>query len=220
MVYKAVIFDLDGTLLDTLETLAYYGNLALEKWGYTPYEKDAYRYMVGSGAKNLIRRMLQKQGKETEEAFEKVYKTYIQAYHNNTLYKTAVYPGIKALLEALSQKGLRLGVLSNKPHEATVPILKSFFGENLFTVMRGGMDGVPLKPDPTAALQVAEEMGAKPEECLYVGDTAVDMETGKRAGFYTIGVLWGFRDFEELSAAGADRIIERPGEILSYLEER
>jgi len=217
MQYKGIIFDLDGTLLDTLETLSYYANLALEKFGIAPYEKDAYRYMIGNGAKILIRRMLQGRNLETEEMFEKVYHTYIDAYNSDTLFKTKIYPGICEVLAALQENNMKIAVLSNKPHEATVPILKSFFGAETFFEMRGAMEGVPIKPDPTAALSIAEKMQCKPEECLYVGDTAVDMETGKRAGFYTIGVLWGFRDRAELCESGADRIIEHPAEILECL---
>ncbi len=215
MQYKAAIFDLDGTLLDTLETLAYYGNRTLEKYGLAPYEKDAYRYMIGNGAKVLIQRMLE--GRAREDLFDAAYKTYIDAYHADTLYKTEIYPGIEKMLVALRGKGLQLSVLSNKPHEATVPILKNFFGADTFAEMRGAMEGVPIKPDPTAALEIAEKLGALPAECLYIGDTAVDMETGKRAGFYTIGVLWGFRDEEELRLGGADRIITNPAEILDCL---
>lgn len=215
MQYKAVIFDLDGTLLDTLETLAYYGNQTLEKYGIAPYEKDAYRYMIGNGAKVLIQRMLEGRGAGT--LFDAAYKTYIDAYNADTLYKTEIYPGIEALLAALRERGIRLAVLSNKPHEATVPILKSFFGADTFDEMRGAMEGVPIKPDPTAALQIADALDIPPAECLYVGDTAVDMETGKRAGFYTIGVLWGFRDEAELRSGGADKIIKNPAEILDCL---
>lgn len=215
MGYKAIIFDLDGTLLDTLETLSYYGNETLKKFGIAPYEKDAYRYMVGNGAKILIRRMLAGRSCETEELFEKAFKEYISAYNADTLYKTEIYPGITELLKGLSERNVKIAVLSNKPHEATVPILKSFFGEDIFTDMRGAMEGVPIKPDPAAALDIAEKMGLTPSECVYVGDTAVDMETGKRAGFYTVGVLWGFRDRDELENGGADKIVSRPEEILS-----
>ncbi len=215
MQYKAVIFDLDGTLLDTLETLSYYGNETLKKFGIAPYEKDAYRYMIGNGAKILIRRMLAGRGVETEELFEKAYHAYISAYNADTLYKTEIYPGISNLLKGLSERKVKIAVLSNKPHEATVPILKSFFGEEVFTDMRGAMEGVPIKPDPAAALDIAEKMGVSPSECVYVGDTAVDMETGKRAGFLTVGVLWGFRDRAELEDGGADKIVSHPEEILA-----
>ena len=215
MQYKGIIFDLDGTLLDTLETLAYYCNETLKKFGIAPYEKDAYRYMVGNGAKMLVHKMLAGRDCDTEEMFEKAYPSYIEAYHANSLYKTEIYPGISELLKGLFEKNIKIAVLSNKPHEATVPILKSFFGEEIFTDMRGAMEGVPIKPDPTAALDIAEKMGISPSECVYVGDTAVDMETGKRAGFYTVGVLWGFRDREELENGGADKIAAHPDEILA-----
>ncbi|MBE7024999.1 MAG: HAD family hydrolase [Ruminococcaceae bacterium] len=215
MQHKAVIFDLDGTLLDTLETLSYYGNKTLETLGLAPYEKDAYRYMIGNGAKVLIQRMLK--GRNGEGLFDAAYPMYINAYNSDTLFKTEIYPGITGLLTALKEKNIKIAVLSNKPHEATVPIIKSFFGEETFTEIRGAMEGVPIKPDPTAALEIARNLGCVPAECLYVGDTAVDMETGKRAGFYTVGVLWGFRDRAELSEGGADCIIEEPAEILAYL---
>lgn len=215
MKHKAVIFDLDGTLLDTLETLAYYGNQTLETLGLAPYDKDAYRYMVGNGAKVLIQRMLE--GRDREDLFERAYSMYIDAYHSNTLYKTEIYPGITELLESLREKEVKMAVLSNKPHAATVPIIKSFFGSETFAEIRGAMEGVPIKPDPTAALEISAKMQCAPEECLYVGDTAVDMETAKRAGFYAVGVLWGFRDRKELAESGADCIAENPMEILMYL---
>ncbi len=215
MKYKAIIFDLDGTLLDTLETLAYFCNSTLETFGFAPYEKDDYRYMVGDGAKVLVERMLRGRGEEAVKQFEKVYGAYIQEYHQNPLYKTEIYPGIESLLLALQEKGVKMAVLSNKPNEATVPIVKSFFGENTFRIARGAMEGVPVKPDPTAALDIIRSIGVSPEACVYVGDTAVDMETGKRAGFYTVGVLWGFREYDELSASGADKIVETPEEILT-----
>ncbi len=216
---KGIIFDLDGTLLDTLETLSYYGNMALLQSGLSPYDKDAYRYMIGNGAKVLVHKMLAGRGCDTEEMFAKAYEAYITAYQSDTLYKTEIYPGICDMLAALKGKGFSLAVLSNKPHEATVPIVKSFFGEAMFAHIQGAMEGVPIKPDPTAALYIAEKMGVRPEECVYVGDTAVDIETGGRAGFYTIGVLWGFRDRAELSAAGADKIVETPQEIPDFLKE-
>ena len=215
--FKAAIFDLDGTLLDTLETLSYYGNRALETFGLRPYPKADYRYMVGDGAKMLIHRMLERQNADKSELFEKAYRHYIDTYNKDKLFKTEIYEGIPALLKGLREQDVRLAVLSNKPHEATVPILKHFFGETAFDEMRGAMEGIPLKPDPTAALDVANILGVMPEECIYVGDTAVDMETGKRAGFFTVGVLWGFRDAEELREGGADRIVSTPEEILEIL---
>lgn len=215
MQHKAVIFDLDGTLLDTLETLSYYGNSVLEALGLAPYAKDDYRYMIGNGAKVLIQRMLA--GRDADALFEKAYRMYIDAYNSDTLFKTEIYPGIPELLAVLREKNIKIAVLSNKPHEATVPIIKSFFGDAAFTEIRGAMEGVPIKPDPAAALDIAAKLGCTPAECLYVGDTAVDMETGKRAGFYTIGVLWGFRDRTELAAGGADRIVEDPLAIAECL---
>ena len=215
--FKAAIFDLDGTLLDTLETLAHYCNRTLETYGLRPYPKADYRYMVGDGAKMLVHRMLGKQNADSAEMFEKAYRHYIDTYNSDKLFKTEIYPGIPALLDGLLENGIKTAVLSNKPHEATVPILKHFFGETVFAEMLGAMEGVPLKPDPAAALNIAKTLSVTPEECIYVGDTAVDMETGKRAGFYTVGVLWGFRDENELRAGGADCIVHTPEEILKCL---
>lgn len=215
--FKAAIFDLDGTLLDTLETLAHYCNRTLETFGLQTYPKADYRYMVGDGAKMLVHRMLAGQNADSEEMFEKAYRHYIDTYNSDKLFKTEIYEGVPMLLNGLRERKVKVAVLSNKPHEATVPILKHFFGETTFDEMRGAMEGVPLKPDPTAALQIAEKLGVLPEECIYVGDTAVDMETGKRAGFFTVGVLWGFRDETELREGGADCIVSTPEEILECL---
>ena len=215
--FKAAIFDLDGTLLDTLETLSYYCNCTLEKYGLCPYPKEAYRYMVGDGAKMLVHRMLGRQNADSAEMFEKAYRHYIDTYNSDKLFKTEIYPGIPALLDGLRDSGIKTAVLSNKPHEATVPIIRHFFGENAFCETRGAMEGVPLKPDPEAALRIAAHLGVQPAECIYVGDTGVDMETGKRAGFYTVGVLWGFREEEELRESGADFIAQTPEEILKLL---
>lgn len=216
MNFKSIIFDLDGTLLDTLETLSYYCNKALSIHGFATYPKEAYKHMVGDGAKNLVRRMLEGQNAFHPDAFQKVYNTYIEMYHADTLYKTTYYDGILDLLDGLKQKGISMAVLSNKPHEATAPIIQSFFGDT-FSLCYGARDGVPLKPDPEAALSIAHSLGSSPKECLYAGDTAVDILTAKNAGFFSIGVLWGFRDRKELKEAGADFIAEKPADILALL---
>lgn len=216
---KGIIFDLDGTLLNTLKTIAYYCNAALEKYGIVPYAEEKFKYMVGNGAKNLVHRMLEGRNIKDEDTFQKVYTHYNDIYNSNTTYLTEIYPGIPALLETIRDAGMKAAVLSNKPQAATVPIIKSIFGEDTFEAVYGGREGVPLKPDPTAALAIAKELDVEPSACLYVGDTSVDMQTGKNAGFYTIGVLWGFRTRQELEEAKADMIAESPADIEKLIRE-
>ncbi len=216
MRFQGIIFDLDGTLLDTLETLSYYCNETLRAYGFLPYEKNEYKHMVGKGAKNLVESMLRGRDAMDPIRFQAMYEHYIKLYNADKTYKTTYYDGILPLLDSLLEKNMRMAVLSNKPHEATAPIIQAFF-EDRFSVCYGAREGVPIKPNPQAALGIAKELECSPSACLYVGDTAVDMETGKNAGFYTIGVLWGFRDRKELEEAGADFIAEKPEDILKLI---
>lgn len=215
--FKAIIFDLDGTLLDTVETIAYYGNKALKKFGFDEIETEKYKFLAGNGAKFLVRSMLETVGCEKPEVFDRVFEYYFDEYNKDTLFGTKVYDGIKELLESAKSKGIKLAVLSNKPHEATVDVLGHFFEEKTFDFKFGAREGVPLKPDPTPSVILAKQLGVKNEECIYVGDTDVDMKTGKGAGFYTVGVLWGFRGREELEENGADLIVSHPSEILKMI---
>ena len=201
-------------MLDTIETIAYYGNKALEKYGFKAIETEKYKYFVGDGAVQLVERMLAFHGSYDNEVFEKVFNEYNALYNSDTFYKTTVYDGINELLKSAKDKGIKIAVLSNKPHYATVDVIKRFFGEFAFDFFYGAREGIPLKPDPTSAILLAKEMSISNEEIIYVGDTCVDMKTGKGAGFYSVGVLWGFRDRKELEENGADLIISHPLEIL------
>lgn len=211
--YKGIIFDLDGTLLDTVTTIAYYGNKTLEKYGITAIDEKEYNYLAGKGAKYLVEAMLAFDGKDRKDMFEEVFADYMQAYNAAPLYKTEVFGGIKELLSAAKEKGLKIAVLSNKPHSSTPGIIEHFFGKGYFDICYGAREGVPLKPNPQSAFAVAKELGLEVDECIYVGDTDIDMRTGKAAGFYTVGVLWGFRDRPELEENGADKIVSHPMEI-------
>lgn len=215
--FKGIIFDLDGTLLDTIETIAFYSNKALEKYGFNAIDTKEYNYFVGDGAVELVKRMLAFRGSQNEEVFEKVFAEYNMLYNSDTFYKTNIYDGINELLSGAKEKGIKLAVLSNKPHEATIDVIKRFFGEDTFDFFYGAREGIPLKPNPTSAIMLAEELGIKKEEMIYVGDTGVDMKTGKSAGFYTVGVLWGFRERKELEENGADVIVAHPTEILKLI---
>ena len=210
---KAVIFDMDGTVTDTLSTIAYFGNFALKKNGFEPIDEAEYKYFAGNGKKILIRRMLDYGNNYTPDNYKRVEKTYDDAYERDTVGKTTVFDGILPLLEKLHQNGIKTAVNSNKPDNVAVAALNKIFPKGSFDDACGQKEDVPIKPDPTAALRLAAEFGAKPGECVFVGDTSVDIETAKNAGMHSIGVLWGFRDFSELHEAGAEYIAEKPEEI-------
>lgn len=216
---KLCIFDLDGTVLDTVETIAYYGNYALEKNGIAPIPVEQYKTLVGNGAKNLIQKMLQVRGCLTEERFQAVFSVYDAAYNANTSYKTKMYDGIFETLEAIKAAGIQIAILSNKPHFATCGVVKALFGDDYFDLVLGQREGYPLKPNPTVVQQIMSDFGVSPEECLYMGDTGTDMKTGKNAGIFTIGVLWGFRGIDELLASGADATVDTPQALLNYIQK-
>lgn len=214
---KACIFDLDGTLCDTLTTIAYFGNEALKHFGLDEIETDRYKYMIGNGYKNLIKRMLEFLGVYSDELFASVSQYYFEIYDKNPLYLTTPYSGIPKMLAALKEKGIKTAVLSNKPHMATTNVVKEILGEIEFSHVQGQIEGVPLKPSPDSLLHIIDVLGADREECLYIGDTSTDIETGKNAGVKTMGVLWGFRTEKELQDAGADLIASKPSEITDYV---
>ncbi len=216
---QAAIFDLDGTLLNTLPSIAYYGNLALRKNDLPPIEQEEYKYLVGEGAKLLIERMLDHVGVSKEEYFDKVYTDYRTAYDADPSYKTAFYDGILDLLGGLKKWGIPMTVFSNKPQEQVDGVMKTFFPEDLFSLIIGQHEGLPRKPDPTGVLMICEKLGVKPQKCLYVGDTATDMKTGKAAGCLTAGASWGFRTIDELLDNGAYAVAEKPTELLQLINE-
>lgn len=215
--YKGCIFDLDGTLLNTIDTIAFYGNTALEKFGLAPIEPSTYKQLVGNGASVLVRRMLAQNGVKDDTIFERVYETYTMLYDSNPYAYTSIYDGIEELLAALRSAGLTLCVLSNKPHTATTSVISRFFAPGTFQYVFGARDNVPKKPNPAMVNYLLKEMGISPEECLYAGDTDTDMDTGKTAGLFTVGVLWGFRDKEELTRHHADFLAAHPLDILKYI---
>lgn len=211
---QACIFDLDGTLANTLDSLEYFGNTALLENGYPCAEKEKYKTFIGDGADMLIRRMLADvAGEYTEEEVMRVRKSYDKLYAATPLYLTTIYDGIQELLQMLKENGIKCAVLSNKPHDMTKMVVRSFFGEDTFDIVRGQQAGVEKKPSPQGAQIIAEKWKIPPEEILYIGDTNVDMQTGKGANMVTIGVLWGFRDRKELEESSAQYIVETPAEI-------
>ena len=209
--YKAVIFDLDGTLLDTLEDLADACNYALVKCGFPIHQVEDYRKFVGDGKYKLIERTIPKNNK-TPEVINKVLDIYDEYYEKHMMDKTRPYPGIIELLDSLNEKGLKLAVVSNKPHEFATKIVKIFFEARLHLVF-GHRVNFPTKPDPATVFETIKNFKVTPKECIYVGDSNVDIRTAKNAGIKSVGVGWGFRGKEELEAEGADFIVSTAQEL-------
>lgn len=212
--YKGMIFDLDGTLVDSIESIGTAGNKALEACGLKPQPIESYKYFAGDGADTLIRRALAATGDTEGKWFEKAYEEYKTIFKKDCTYKVKPFEGIPELLKEAKARGIKLSVVSNKPHERTVEVIDKLFGKGIFDTVVGQREGIAKKPDPIGALEAAKSFGLKPEECMYIGDTNVDMETGHRAGMFTVGVLWGFRDRAELEANHADAIVAEPKELL------
>ncbi len=208
---RTAIFDLDGTLLDTVDDLGYAVNTALEEFGYPTHPRSAYLYFVGNGARNLVRRALPENAEKS--AFEAVYARYSAIYEERWNVFTRPYEGIPELLDALKRDGVKLGVLSNKIHARTCEVIASYF-PGVFDAVFGNRPDVPLKPDPAAVFETLAALGGDAAGAFYLGDTAVDIETGRNAGVYTAGALWGFRP-EEIRRVGADVICATPADALA-----
>ena len=214
---KACIFDLDGTLTNTLESMTYSVNLTLKEMGLSQITKDQYRMFVGNGARVLIEESLKVSGDPKASRIEEGMKIYGRIFDQNCTYHVTLYEGIPEMLKALKDRGIHLAVLSNKPDRQTVKVVKEIFGDNIFDYAQGQKDGIRRKPEPDGVWYLMEQMQVSKEECLYIGDSEVDAATGKNAGLKTIGVLWGFRDRKTLETAGADHLIERPEELLQFV---
>jgi len=217
MKYKSVIFDLDGTLLNTLEDIASSLNTVLRKMGMETYSTGAYRYFVGSGAEEMVARVLPPEKHEKKLIAECV-EAFQMEYRRNWNLKTRPYGGVPEMLRALSDNGVRMSILSNKPHEFTVLSVRQYFPGYDFEVVLGQREGIPLKPDPVGALEIARHLDIPAGEFIFIGDTGVDMETAVRAGMYPLGVLWGFRPEEELVKSGAVETIIRPIDVLKFVK--
>ena len=216
MKFKAVLFDLDGTLLDTLDDLADSMNSVLERFGYPTHEVAAYKYFVGKGFRNLVHNTFPEYARD-DAAIERGISAMREEYAKRWDNKTKPYPGINSLLDALTQKGLKIAILSNKADDFTNRIVKKLLPDWHFELVYGERTGIPRKPDPSGALEIAQKLGVQPCECLYLGDTGVDMKTAVSAGMYPVGVLWGFRKAEELAADGARVLIADPAATLDLL---
>ena len=213
MRFKACIFDLDGTLCDTIESISHCANQTLCELGLKPSTPEEYKIFVGDGVDMLMRRLLKNAGDPEGLYFDVMKKRYSDLFGEGCLYNVKPYPGIPDALEELKERGVRLAVLSNKQHANTAAVIRHTFGDGTFDAVLGQSERFPIKPDPAAALHIAAGFGVRADECLYLGDTWTDMKTGKAAGMYTVGVLWGFRGEEELKDNGADLLISSASEI-------
>lgn len=216
MNFRAVIFDLDGTLLDTLEDLADSMNCVLERNRLPIHKLAAYKYFVGDGIEMLVQRALPFEVADTDE-FQRLVGEMKNEYARRWAEKTRPYAGVPEMLEALSAAGLEMAVLSNKPDDATRQIVRRFMPDAPFRLVIGATPEKPKKPDPTVALEIADRLRLPPERFIFVGDTSIDMRTAIAADMFPVGVLWGFRPGEELAAAGAKMVLERPADLLPRL---
>ena len=215
---KACIFDLDGTLADTLESMAYVANEIMQKYGLKTLPTDNFRYYSGEGVDMLMQRALKDAGDKELIHYEEGRRLYREMFAADPMYKVVPYEGMQETLKELKKRGIRLAVCSNKPHPAAVKVIAQLYGDD-FDMVLGQSDAIRRKPAPDGPLMIAGKFGVRPEECMYVGDTSTDMKTGKAAGMFTVGALWGFRDREELNANGADLVAEHPTDLVKISEE-
>lgn len=216
---KLCIFDMDGTVLNTINSIAYFANGALNKFGLPSIPTDRYKLLVGDGARVLVERMI-KEVNGSDADVEKVLPEYNTNYDNDFLYLTEAYEGILDMLRDLKELGIKTAILTNKPDETAQKVCEEIFSGDLVDLCIGGRAGVPLKPAPDGVFEILEHFGVSKEECLYIGDTATDIKTAKNAELTSIGVLWGFRGRNELEKAGADYIIETPAEVTLIAKEK
>jgi phosphoglycolate phosphatase len=214
---KALIFDLDGTLINSILDIALSMNKVLEKHNYPSHEIEKYNYFVGDGALVLVKNAMPQNA--SDEEIKIALKSFIEIYEQNTHNNTLPYEGIYEMLEKLEKLKIKKAVLSNKPHKFTLKYMENIFNNFDFQEIHGQKTDVPKKPDPTMAIEIATKLNTKVEDMIFVGDTATDMKTAKSAGMIAVGVEWGFRGVEELLENGADFIVKTPQEILELLNK-
>ena len=214
---KAVLFDLDGTLADSLIDLADGVNRAISSKGFPTHEVEAFKYFVGDGIPKMIERALPADCRNTEMVNE-IKDIFLPYYAVHYADNTYAYSGMPELVDTLKNQGFIVAVVTNKEQDMANEVVTSLYG-NVFDLIFGKRDGIPAKPDPTAALMAMEELGVKPEECVFLGDSGMDVATAVNSGAVPIGELWGFRKEDELLANGAKYIISKPQELLDIIKE-
>lgn len=214
---KAFIFDLDGTIVDSVGAIADCANFCMGEKGLATQPVNAYMQFAGDGQYELIKRALRASGDTELKYYDEVMARYIELFKDRCHIGCTAYEGMQQTLKNLKAKGIKLAVLSNKAHHNTIKVVEYVYGKELFSYIQGQMDHIEKKPSPDGAYMVMEELKVTADECVYVGDTSVDMLTGHAAGIFTIGVTWGFRDRAELVEYKANAIIDKPEELLEYL---
>ncbi|MHC4406510.1 MAG: HAD family hydrolase [Planctomycetota bacterium] len=217
MQFSAVLFDLDGTLLDTLADIGHSANQVLQQRRYPPHPVEAYRRYVGDGVTVLFQRVLPATERRDEVIAECV-ADFREVYGRNWNIQTQPYEGVPDLLDAVCARGLTMAVLSNKPDAFTRQCVDEYLAAWPFAVVLGQREGIPCKPDPAGAKEIVARVGIAAERFLYLGDTPTDVKTAQSANMYAAGVSWGFRPVEELRAAGAAVVVERPGDLINVLD--
>jgi phosphoglycolate phosphatase len=218
MSYKAVLFDLDGTLLNTLDDLADSMNEVLASHGWSGHPAESYRYFVGDGFENLVRRAIPISLRNDEMTVQRCLTAAKAVYERRWNTKTQLYSGVSDLLDRLVEKGIFLAILSNKPHKFVEKIVMHYLGNWRFDAVRGAMPEAPAKPDPTVAFEISRTLSIPTECFLYLGDTNTDMKTAIAARMFPVGALWGFRMEEELLEAGAHALVRHPLDVLQLLD--
>jgi len=213
---QAVIFDLDGTLLNTLADIADSANRVLTAHGFPPHQEDAYRWFVGDGSAILMTRALPEEWR-SPEMIKACLHGFISDYNQNWHQATRPYDDLKDLLGELQARKIKMSVVTNKPHRFTGAMMAHYFEGFGFYPILGQRDGIPKKPDPRQALSAAAKMGVPPSACIFIGDSGVDMQTARNAGMMPVGAGWGFRHPEELIRAGAVAVIDHPLELLDLI---
>ena len=217
MKYRAVVFDLDGTLLNTLEDLADSLNRVLETKGLPTHPLEAFRTFVGNGAAKLVERALPS-GQQTDALRTECLAAFRLEYQQNWNQKTRPYEGVAELLDGLAARDIKMAVLTNKPQHFAELCMQAHFSGWQFGMILGQRDGVPMKPDPAGPQEILSSLGVPAPACLYVGDSDVDMQTGLNAQMLPVGALWGFRSEEELRGAGAAQVIAHPTDLLELID--
>jgi phosphoglycolate phosphatase len=216
MSFKGVIFDLDGTLVDSLQDIADSMNAVLQSHNFPTHDLHAYKEFVGDGLRNLVRRVLP-QANRGETLIDECYDAMIETYNNNCLNKTKPYDGVTELLDELVSRNLKLAIFSNKADQFTKKVVSVLLPKWNFAAVVGLTTEADKKPNPRIALRITDEMGLRPEETIYVGDSGVDMQTANNAGMIAVGVLWGFRSKQELTSHGAQHLLSHPSDLLEIL---
>ena len=213
---KALIFDLDGTLLNSLVDIMDSVNIVLTEYNLPTHSLDEYKMFIGNGIEVLAKKALQEKLNDNE--FDNFLKKVKKIYSQRQILKTQPYDGIRDMLKILNAKQIKIAILSNKPNEFTQQVVSHFFTDIKFDIILGSRVNVPRKPNPQAVFEILGQLNLKKNQAFFVGDTSTDMQTGKNAGLKTIGVSWGFRSVQELKQNGADFIVNKPSEILELVE--